>query len=127
MLLDKDVRISTSKCDNTFMSTMRNFGDEVNIILKFQKRYRQNLVRNYNSNQLYKTESSKFNKTDIFNDKYQTTDQKSKLEKKFVDNYVNGTLNTNFNYMTPVYIIFFIFFCLDKIYKLKDFDNKIKK
>jgi len=45
----------------------------------------------------------KYFKTDIFSDTYQQEDNKAKIEKKYVSNYVNGTLNSNFNFMTPVY------------------------
>jgi len=44
----------------------------------------------------------KFFKTDIFNDNYQHSENKDKFEKKFINNYVNGTLSSNLNFMSSV-------------------------
>ncbi len=41
-------------------------------------------------------------KTDIFNDAYQNSDNKAKNERKYLNNYVNGTLGSSFSFMTPV-------------------------
>ena len=65
-------------------------------------------MRNYNSNTLCKKESMKFFKTDIFNDNYQQFDNKAKNERKYLNNYVNGTLSSNISFMTPVNYLFSI-------------------
>jgi hypothetical protein len=44
----------------------------------------------------------KFLKTDIFNDSYQKSDNDAKRQKQYITNYVNGSLNSNINFMTPV-------------------------
>lgn len=41
-------------------------------------------------------------KTDIFNDAYQNSDNKAKNDRKYLNNYVNGTLGSSFSFMTPV-------------------------
>lgn len=47
----------------------------------------------------------KFFKTDIFNDNYQQSNYSAKNERKYINNYVNGTLSSNISFMTPVHFL----------------------
>jgi len=73
------------------------------LLIKKKKRYRQALTRNYDSNCLYKTNTSKQFKTDIFNDNYQRENKNNSInQKKYETNYVKGELNSSIKFMTPV-------------------------
>lgn len=52
---------------------------------------------------MYKTNTSKQFKTDIFNDNYQNGSNRNN-QKKYETNYVKGELHSNIQFMTPVNI-----------------------
>ena len=93
----KDVRVSSSNCDNTFRTIIRQNGDTVKhlkyLFLFIQKKYRECLRISYDRKLVKKFINEA--KTDIFNDKYKLVENEKKIEKKFVENYVKGNLKSN--------------------------------